>query len=141
MYDILIIAPVSLDHNIDCQGNEREEVGGAVVASGFAEAGSGNSTAVFTKLDPADASRRRINPWSSTTGRRSGNTCPIRARNLSGRTGRGDTAFAGYITERQRSGIAESLRYSTALVSLKMEPPGPFRGSRQDVINYMNDMY
>lgn len=27
-------------------------------------------------------------------------TCPIRARNLSGRTGRGDTAFAGYITER-----------------------------------------
>ena len=34
-------------------------------------------------------------------------TCPIKARNLSGRTGRGDTTFAGYITERQRAGIAE----------------------------------
>ena len=35
-YDVLVIGPVSLDHNIDCLGNERREVGGAVVASGFA---------------------------------------------------------------------------------------------------------
>ena len=54
-YDVLVIGPVSLDHNIDCLGNERREVGGAVVASGFAAARSGNRTAVFTKLDPADA--------------------------------------------------------------------------------------
>ena len=53
-YDVLVIGPVSLDHNIDCLGNERREVGGAVVASGFAAARSGNRTAVFTKLDPAD---------------------------------------------------------------------------------------
>ena len=50
-----MIGPVSLDHNIDYQGNERKEVGGAVVASGFAAAKSGNRTAVFTKLNPADA--------------------------------------------------------------------------------------
>ena len=31
-YDVLVIGPVSLDHNIDYQGNERKEVGGAVVA-------------------------------------------------------------------------------------------------------------
>ena len=54
-YDVLVIGPVSLDHNIDYQGNERKEVGGAVVASGFAAAKSGNRTAVFTKLNPADA--------------------------------------------------------------------------------------
>ena len=54
-YDTLIIGPVSLDHNIDYQGNERKEVGGAVVASGFAAAKSGNKTALFTKLNPADA--------------------------------------------------------------------------------------
>ena len=35
-YDVLVIGPVSLDHNIDYQGNERKEVGSAVVASGFA---------------------------------------------------------------------------------------------------------
>ncbi len=32
-------------------------------------------------------------------------TCPIRARNLSGRTGRGDTTFAGYINERLTADI------------------------------------
>ena len=68
-------------------------------------------------------------------------TCPIRARNLSGRTGRGDTTFAGYITERQRAGVAEALRYCTALVSLKMETPGPFRGTRQDVLDYIRAFY
>ena len=68
-------------------------------------------------------------------------TCPIRARNLSGRTGRGDTTFAGYITERQRAGVEEALRYCTALVSLKMETPGPFQGTRQDVLDYIREFY
>ena len=39
-YDIMVVGPVSLDHNIDYLGNERKEVGGAVVASGFAAASS-----------------------------------------------------------------------------------------------------
>ena len=68
-------------------------------------------------------------------------TCPIKARNLSGRTGRGDTTFAGYITERQRAGVEEALRYCTALVSLKMETPGPFQGTRQDVLDYLREFY
>ena len=68
-------------------------------------------------------------------------TCPIRARNLSGRTGRGDTTFAGYITERRRAGVEEALLYSTALVSLKMETPGPFQGSRRDVEDYIAAFY
>ena len=68
-------------------------------------------------------------------------TCPIKARNLSGRTGRGDTTFAGYITERQRTGIDEALLYCTALVSLKMETPGPFQGCREDVESYIREFY
>lgn len=283
IYDVLVIGPVSLDHNIDYQGNERKEVGGAVVASGFAAARSGNRTAVFTKLSPADADveerfagsgadvywkpsaqtcsirnqyftadkEKRVctsmgvcdpftfeelpdvdaaiyhfaglvygdfdgtlfaetakhgkvavdvqcHPASCGAGqdygllrldgekeisalhrlpqdrRRRGEiltgltdrveaakllhswgakevlithntevlaydgkqvlTCPIKARNLSGRTGRGDTTFAGYITERQRAGMTEALLYCTALVSLKMETPGPFQGTREDVL-------
>ena len=66
-------------------------------------------------------------------------TCPIKARNLSGRTGRGDTTFAGYITERQRADIKDALQYCTALVSLKMETPGPFQGTRQDVLDYIKE--
>ena len=289
-YDVLVIGPVSLDHNIDYLGNERKEVGGAVVASGFAAARSGNATALFTKLNPADAdvearfagsgadlywspskatcsirnqyftadkekractsmgvcdpfrfeelpkidtsiyhfaglvygdfdgelfaeaSRhgkvavdvqcllRHVEPdktmafhdwaekkqylpyidylktdaaeaeiltgltdraeaakllysWGAKEVLITHNTevpaydgkqiytCPIKARNLSGRTGRGDTTFAGYITERQRAGVEEALLYCTALVSLKMETPGPFQGSRQDVLDYIKEFY
>lgn len=289
-YDVLVIGPVSLDHNIDYQGNTRREVGGAVVASGFAAARSGNRTAVFTKLNPADANveerfqgsgadiywrpstatcsirnqyftadkekractsmgvcdpfrfeelpdvetgiyhfaglvygdfdgvlfaeaakrgkvavdvqcllrhveadktmafhdwaekreylplidylktdaaeaeiltgladraeaAKLLHSWGAKEVLITHNTevlaydgkeirtCPIRARNLSGRTGRGDTAFAGYITERQRTSVSEALLYCTALVSLKMETPGPFRGRRQDVEQYICEFY
>ena len=68
-------------------------------------------------------------------------TCPIKSRNMSGRTGRGDTTFAGYITERQRAGIAEALQYCTALVSLKMETPGPYMGTREDLDAYMKEFF
>lgn len=289
-YDVLVIGPVSLDHNIDYQGNERKEVGGAVVASGFAAAKSGNRTAVFTKLNPADADvearfagsgadvywkesketcairnqyftadkekractslgkcdpfrfdelpevdskiyhfaglvygdfdgalfteagkhgkvavdvqclLRHVEPdktmafhdwaekqeflpqidylktdaaeaeiltgltdrveaakllyaWGAKEIMITHNTevlvydgetvytCPIKARNLSGRTGRGDTTFAGYITERQRADIPTALQYCTALVSLKMESPGPFQGTREDVLAYIREFY
>lgn len=63
------------------------------------------------------------------------------AWNRSGRTGRGDTTFAGYITERQRAGIAEALRYCTALVLLKVETPGPFWDAREDVLAYIEEFY
>ena len=289
-YDVLVVGPVSLDHNIDYQGNERRELGGAVVASGYAAAKSGNKTALFTKLNPADAdvearfaasgadlywkaSRttcsirnqyftadkekractsmgvcdpftfdefpeidadiyhfaglvygdfdgtlfaeaarhgrvavdvqcllRHVEPdktmafhdwaekkrylpyidylktdaaeaeiltgltdraeaakllhqWGAREVLITHNTevlaydgetlltCPIKARNLSGRTGRGDTAFAGYITERQHASMADALLYCTALVSLKMETPGPFQGTREDVLNYIREFY
>lgn len=68
-------------------------------------------------------------------------TQPIKSRNLSGRTGRGDTTFSAYITERITKGIPEALKTSTALVSLKMEIPGPFKGTRADVERYIADFY
>ena len=68
-------------------------------------------------------------------------TCPIRARNLSGRTGRGDTTFAAYINERLDADVPAALLTATALVSLKMETPGPFRGTRKDVEDYIAAFY
>lgn len=68
-------------------------------------------------------------------------TCPIRARNLSGRTGRGDTTFAAYINERLQKSVPESLLNATAIVSLKMETPGVFKGTREDVENYKKELY
>lgn len=58
-------------------------------------------------------------------------------RNVSGRTGRGDTTFAGYLARRIDHDIAESLRFAAALVSLKMETPGPFSGDMAAVLTRM----
>ena len=68
-------------------------------------------------------------------------TCPIKARNLSGRTGRGDTTFAGYINERLYHDIPTALKTAAALVSLKMETPGPFTGTRDDLNAYLRKFY
>ena len=68
-------------------------------------------------------------------------TCPIRARNLSGRSGRGDTTFAAYITERQQENMEKALLWATATVSTKMEAPGPYKGKREDIVEYIHMMY
>lgn len=67
--------------------------------------------------------------------------CPIRARNLSGRSGRGDTTFAAYIAERQRRSVEESLIWATAAVSMKMEKRGALRAQRRDILNYIKEIY
>ena len=54
--------------------------------------------------------------------------------NVSGRTGRGDTTFSAYLSWRLNHGIKESLKFAAALVSIKMETPGPFKGTLDDVL-------
>lgn len=66
---------------------------------------------------------------------------PLKPRNLTGRTGRGDTAFAGYLAKRLHNDIGSSLLYAAALVSLKMETPGPFMGAAADVEKYIEQFY
>ena len=69
-------------------------------------------------------------------------TCPVKARNLTGRTGRGDTTFGAYLAMRLTgTDMAQALRYATACVSLKMETPGVFTGTREDVENYLREFY
>jgi sugar/nucleoside kinase (ribokinase family) len=66
--------------------------------------------------------------------------CALHPRNLSGRSGRGDTCFSSYITERLTCDIPTALKTAAALVSLKMETPGPFRGNRDDVNAYIEEL-
>lgn len=289
-YDALVIGPVSLDINVDYQENEEREVGGAVVQSSYAAARSGAKTAIFTKLNPADADpegafagsgadvfwkasakttsihnkyftadkERRdcralgqcdpfsfdelpeveseiyhfaglmVGDFSAELIRQAAAkgkvavdvqcllrtvmpdgtmqlldyaekkdvfpfitylktdaaeaeiltglsdrfeaakalhalgakevmvshntemlvydgaefyTCPVKARSLVGRSGRGDTTFAGYLVERLHADAKTALQYATALVSLKMETPGPFKGERQQVLDYITAFY
>jgi sugar/nucleoside kinase (ribokinase family) len=65
---------------------------------------------------------------------------PFNPRNLSGRTGRGDTCFVSYMTWRLNHGVEESLRYAAALTSIKMEKPGPFSGTIEDVLARMKTL-
>jgi sugar/nucleoside kinase (ribokinase family) len=54
-------------------------------------------------------------------------------RSVVGRTGRGDTTFAAYLSWRLEHDVAESLKFAAALVSIKMEKYGPFAGTLDDV--------
>jgi sugar/nucleoside kinase (ribokinase family) len=59
---------------------------------------------------------------------------PFRPRSLAGRTGRGDTCFASYLGRRLLGDDPErATRFAAALTTLKLEQPGPFRGSLADV--------
>jgi sugar/nucleoside kinase (ribokinase family) len=50
-----------------------------------------------------------------------------------GRTGRGDTCFSTYVAARLEMAPARACRFAAAVTSLKMERPGPFRGTREEV--------
>lgn len=66
---------------------------------------------------------------------------PFKNRNLSGRTGRGDTCFTTYITERFSQKPCVAVKFAAALTSLKMEVPGPFKQTRKDVENFLAQFY
>lgn len=56
-------------------------------------------------------------------------------RSVAGRTGRGDTTFGSYLARRIDFDVAESLKFAVALCSIKMETPGPFTGTLEDVLD------
>jgi sugar/nucleoside kinase (ribokinase family) len=61
--------------------------------------------------------------------------------NVSGRTGRGDTTFAAYLSHRLDHEIRESLKFAAALVSIKMETPGPFSGTLENVYKRLKEKH
>lgn len=61
--------------------------------------------------------------------------------NVSGRTGRGDTTFAAYLSQRLDHEVVESLKFAAALVSIKMETPGPFSGTLEDVYKRIKEKH
>lgn len=64
---------------------------------------------------------------------------PFTPRRTAGRTGRGDTTFGAYLAWRLDHDSRESARFAAALASLKMENPGPFAGSLEDVLRRMRE--
>ena len=58
-----------------------------------------------------------------------------------GRTGRGDTTFAAYMSWRLEHDVPESLKFAAALVSIKMEKYGPFAGTLEDVFTRIKEKH
>ncbi len=57
-------------------------------------------------------------------------------------TGCGDTYMGGYLYQRVKGKeIQESGEFAAAISSLKMESPGPFRGTEQDVIHRLSKSF
>jgi sugar/nucleoside kinase (ribokinase family) len=63
------------------------------------------------------------------------------ARQLSGRSGRGDTCLGSYTAMRHSVPPEQAGIWAAALTSLKMETPGPFSGTREDVEALIRDCY
>ena len=61
--------------------------------------------------------------------------------NISGRTGRGDTTFAAYLSHRLDHDYEKSLKFAAALVSIKMETPGPFSGTLDEVYKRLKEKH
>jgi sugar/nucleoside kinase (ribokinase family) len=62
-------------------------------------------------------------------------------KSVAGRTGRGDTTFAAYLSHRLDHNVPESLKFAAALVSIKMETPGPFSGTLEDVLKRLKEKH
>jgi sugar/nucleoside kinase (ribokinase family) len=61
-------------------------------------------------------------------------------RKMMGRTGRGDTCFTTYCAKRLSLEPGEACAYAAAVTSLKMESPGPFTGTAQDVETFLKSL-
>jgi sugar/nucleoside kinase (ribokinase family) len=104
---------------------------------------------VLTGTDDLERAARHLEDWGSpetvithaegVLARVNGTTYyeKFSNRSTAGRTGRGDTAFAAYLARRSTHNVAESLKFAAALVSIKMETPGPFQGTLADVLTRM----
>ncbi len=149
----------------DAQGFLRHNEGGKMVFHDWADKKKYLPCLDFLKTDAAEAeiltgltdrvaAAKQLHDWGAKEVLISHNaemlaydgrelhTCPVKARNLSGRTGRGDTTTGAYLAMRVTgAGMAEALRYATACVSLKMETPGVFQGTKADVLDYLKEFY
>ncbi|PKO14555.1 MAG: carbohydrate kinase [Chloroflexi bacterium HGW-Chloroflexi-10] len=63
---------------------------------------------------------------------------PFTPRSLAGRTGRGDTCFSTYIAMRQSENPETACRWAGIITSLKQEVPGPWKGTKQQVIKILD---
>lgn len=141
---------------LDVQGFVRVRVGDELLFRPWADMAAGLAQVTYLKVDRAEAEAltgetdlHRAAAKLATYGPREiiltqsvgvtvyadGQTyfAPFTPRSLAGRTGRGDTCFAAYLTKRLTCAPAEACRWAAAVTTLKQETPGPWRGTVAEV--------
>ncbi|MFA7227723.1 MAG: PfkB family carbohydrate kinase [Melioribacteraceae bacterium] len=66
---------------------------------------------------------------------------PFHSKNLSGRSGRGDTCIASYVAKRLTEPPEIAIKWSAATTSLKMEIEGPFLRSVEEIQLLIDEKY
>ena len=87
----------------------------------------GSSETIITSSEGALSRSKGITAYAKFTNRRT-----------RGRMGRGDTLMGAYLARRLDHSVEDSLRFAVALTSIKLESPGPFKGSLDDVFARMD---
>ncbi|KUG25159.1 putative ribokinase [hydrocarbon metagenome] len=65
----------------------------------------------------------------------------FKPRELIGRSGRGDTCIASYMAKRLTATPAESIKWSAAVTSLKLEAQGPFKLGLKEIESMISEKY
>ncbi|MEN3010636.1 MAG: PfkB family carbohydrate kinase [Candidatus Bipolaricaulaceae bacterium] len=149
---------------LDAQGCTRKLVGDELVTDGWEWMEEGLSFVRYLKVDDREAfaltgladprkavkTLARYGPEEVVLTHRAGvlvyaagdfHEAPFRPRSMVGRTGRGDTCFAAYLGRRILGDPPEqATRFAAALTTLKLERPGPFRASLDEVHRLMHAM-
>lgn len=66
---------------------------------------------------------------------------PFRPGKIIGRSGRGDTCIASYMSARLNSPAREAIVWSAAVTSMKMQAEGPIVKNRRDVVEFIRQNY
>ncbi len=142
---------------LDPQGHMRKEMGEELISNGWPQAREVIPLVHYLKVDDREAAAltgeqdrfkaaKVLRRWGAKevvlthrTGVlvNAGNEvveAPFRPKSLAGRTGRGDTCFSSYFGRRLLGDSpAAAARFAAALTTIKLERPGPFRGSLEEV--------
>lgn len=65
----------------------------------------------------------------------------FKPKELLGRSGRGDTCIASYMSKRLTATPGEAIKWSAAVTSLKLEKEGTFKGNLQDINEMLKNKY
>lgn len=65
----------------------------------------------------------------------------FKPKELIGRSGRGDTCIASYMSKRLSAPPSEAIKWSAAVTSLKLEKEGTFKGNLKDITEMLNNKY